>query len=125
MQRRRVPGETGTEIVAKKLWHREDRFNARDLFDLSLVIEREPDALRRAAQFLLRHRVEALRQLEQREAVLRAQFEAIDVLRYRPTFDEASGRAKAFLEGLEVTNGPCTAPQAGKKALHKAARSRR
>ena len=85
--RRRVRVETASEIIAKKLWHRGDRFNARDLFDLSLVIEREPEALRSAAPFLLRHRDEALAQLEQREAVLRAQFEAIDVLGYRPTFE--------------------------------------
>lgn len=37
--------ETAVEIVAKKLWHRGDRAAARDLFDLSLVIEREPKEL--------------------------------------------------------------------------------
>ncbi|KIP17546.1 hypothetical protein KY49_6439 [Burkholderia sp. MSHR3999] len=37
--------ETAAEIVAKKMWHRGDRPTARDLFDLSLVIEREPDSL--------------------------------------------------------------------------------
>ncbi len=46
---REVRVETAAEIVAKKLWHRGDRATARDLFDLSLVIEREPDALRVAA----------------------------------------------------------------------------
>ena len=46
---RDVRVETSAEIVAKKLWHRGDRATARDLFDLSLVIEREPDALRVAA----------------------------------------------------------------------------
>lgn len=44
--------ETAAEIVAKKLWHRGDKAAARDLFDLSLVIEREPEALERAAVFL-------------------------------------------------------------------------
>ncbi|WP_232445287.1 nucleotidyl transferase AbiEii/AbiGii toxin family protein [Burkholderia ubonensis] len=40
-----VKVETAAEIVAKKMWHRGDRPTARDLFDLSLVIEREPDSL--------------------------------------------------------------------------------
>lgn len=35
-----VKVETAAEIVAKKMWHRGDRPTARDLFDLSLVIER-------------------------------------------------------------------------------------
>ena len=47
--------ETATEIVAKKLWHRGDRATARDLFDLSLVIERDPDALIKASKFLLKN----------------------------------------------------------------------
>jgi predicted nucleotidyltransferase component of viral defense system len=48
--------ETAAEIVAKKLWHRGDRATARDLFDLALVIEREPQQLARAAPSLRRHR---------------------------------------------------------------------
>jgi len=44
--------ETAAEIVAKKLWHRGDRATARDLFDLSLVIERAPEALIKASKFL-------------------------------------------------------------------------
>ena len=48
--------ETAVEIIAKKLWHRGDRVAARDLFDLSLVIEREPEALAAEAKFLARHR---------------------------------------------------------------------
>jgi Nucleotidyl transferase AbiEii toxin, Type IV TA system len=47
--------ETATEIVAKKLWHRGDRATARDLFDLSLVIEREPEALIKASKFLTKN----------------------------------------------------------------------
>lgn len=33
--------ETAAEIVAKKMWRRGDRATARDLFDLSLVIEHD------------------------------------------------------------------------------------
>jgi predicted nucleotidyltransferase component of viral defense system len=36
-----VKVETAAEIIAKKMYHRGDRVTARDLFDLSLVIERE------------------------------------------------------------------------------------
>jgi predicted nucleotidyltransferase component of viral defense system len=52
---RAVRVETAAEILAKKMWHRGDRATARDLFDLSLVIERDPDALLAAGEFLIRH----------------------------------------------------------------------
>jgi hypothetical protein len=35
-----------------------------------------------------------------RAVILRQQFEAIDALKYRPGFDDAAARAKAFLLGL-------------------------
>ena len=92
--------ETSAEIVAKKLWHRGDRATARDLFDLSLVIEREPAALATATPYLTRHRAAFLSQLEQRRAVLSAQFEAIDTLDYRPSYDQASQQVNAFLNHL-------------------------
>lgn len=104
--RRTVRVETATEIIAKKLWHRGDTPSARDLFDLSLVIEREPEALRQAHRFLTRHRQAFVDQLHSRSDVLRAQFEAIDTLRYRPTFDDAAARATAFLGALPASSGP-------------------
>ena len=97
---REIRVETSAEIVAKKLWHRGARATARDLFDLSLVIEREPDPLRRAAPFLSRHAKEFVAQLASRRKVLQAQFEAIDTLDYRPTFDDAFARAAEFLKSL-------------------------
>lgn len=97
---RTVKVETAAEIVAKKLWHRGDRATARDLFDLSLVIEHEPEELATAAPFLVRHRDAFLMQIRQRRAVLSAQFEAIDVLDYRPHYDEAVERASHFLHLL-------------------------
>ncbi|MDO9292111.1 MAG: nucleotidyl transferase AbiEii/AbiGii toxin family protein [Hydrogenophaga sp.] len=99
---RTVKVETAAEIVAKKLWHRGDRATARDLFDLSLVIEREPDALATAAPYLVRHREAFLAQIGQRRAVLNAQFEAIDALDYRPGYDEAVERASRFLLQLSA-----------------------
>jgi nucleotidyltransferase AbiEii toxin of type IV toxin-antitoxin system len=98
--RRSVRVETASEIVAKKLWHRGDRLSARDLFDLSLVIEREAKPLRAAWRFLVRHRAAFINQLDERSTVLKAQFDAIDVLRYTPTFEDAAARARVFLESL-------------------------
>jgi hypothetical protein len=76
------------------------RLAQRDLFDLSLVIEREPESLRTAGRFLVRHREAFIEQLSTRAAVLKAQFDAIDVPMYRPTFEEAAVRAERFLAGL-------------------------
>lgn len=102
IERRAVRVETAVEIVAKKMWHRAQTVTARDLFDLSLVIEKEPKALAAAAPFLVRHRDEFLAQLRRRADVLRAQFEAIDTLNYHPSFEEAAERARSFLLGLRI-----------------------
>jgi Nucleotidyl transferase AbiEii toxin, Type IV TA system len=97
---RTVKVETAAEIVAKKLWHRGDRATARDLFDLSLVIEREPDALATAAPYLVRHREAFLTQVQQRRTILSAQFDSIDALGNRPQYDEAVNLATRFLMQL-------------------------
>lgn len=98
--RRSVRVETAAEIIAKKLWHRGDTLSARDLFDLSLVIEREPQSLRAAGRFLVRHRAAFIDQLAQRATVLKAQFDAIDTLQYAPSFEDAAARAEKFLDSL-------------------------
>ena len=93
--------ETAVEIVAKKLWHRGDRATARDLFDLSLVIEREPEALVKAAKFLLKNADPFISQIASRASVLKMQFSEIDVLNYRPNYDDAAERATQFLSSLK------------------------
>lgn len=93
--------ETAAEIVAKKLWHRGDRATARDLFDLSLVIEREPEALIEATKFLLKNADLFISQIVSRRAVLERQFAEIDALDYKPSYDEAAQRAAAFLKSLQ------------------------
>ena len=55
IQGRQVRVETDVEIVAKKMWHRGDQATARDLMDLALVIQTSPEALRKEAQWLVRH----------------------------------------------------------------------
>ena len=92
--------ETAAEIVAKKLWHRGDRATARDLFDLSLVIEREPEALIKAATFLLKNADVFINQITSRKTVLERQFAEIDTLAYKPSYDEAAERAATFLKSL-------------------------
>ena len=93
--------ETGTEIVAKKLWHRVDRATARDLFDLALVIEKEGDALRQAHHFLLKNADQFIEQLNSRREILTVQFNNIETLNYNPTYDEALGIATKFLNTLK------------------------
>ena len=93
--------ETGTEIVAKKLWHRGDRATARDLFDLALVIEKEADALSQARQFLLKNADQFIEQLNNRREILTAQFNNIETLTYNPTYDEALKIATKFLKNLK------------------------
>lgn len=93
--------ETAVEIVAKKLWHRGDRATARDLFDLSLVVEREPEALAKAAKFLRKNAEQFISQIASRAVLLKAQFSEIDVLNYRLGYDEAAQRATTFLGSLK------------------------
>jgi predicted nucleotidyltransferase component of viral defense system len=97
---RTIRVETAVEVVAKKLWHRGEQATARDLFDLSLVIEREPRELAAVGDRLVRHRTAFLAQLVQRADILSAQFEAIRTLTYKPTYEEAARRATTFLEAL-------------------------
>lgn len=97
---RAVKVETAAEIIAKKMYHRGDRVTARDLFDLALVIEREPQQLLAAKPFLLRHRNVFLTQIRQPHASLRAGFDAIATLKYTPSFDHCVAVAGEFLESV-------------------------
>jgi predicted nucleotidyltransferase component of viral defense system len=92
--------ETAVEIVAKKLWHRGDRATARDLFDLSLVIERESKQLLTARKFLQKNAKIFIEQIHSRQKVLKLQFDEIDVLDYRTSYEEAVKRSTFFLEKL-------------------------
>jgi len=100
LEGRDVRVETAAEIVAKKLWHRGYAATARDLFDLSLVIDQDPDSLRTAATYLTRHRDSFIKQLHERESILKIQFEAIDALEYRPAFELARQVSENFLISL-------------------------
>lgn len=97
---RTIKVETSAEIVAKKLWHRGDRATARDLFDLALVIAKVPQALATARPYLVKNRDTFLQQINQRKLVLKSQFDAIDVLDYRPSYEQAVESAADFLMEL-------------------------
>jgi hypothetical protein len=101
-----VKVETAAEIVAKKMWHRGDRPTARDLFDLSLVIERDPEQLRTAGAFLIRHRETFLRLIGERRALLEPRFDDIQTLDYAPSFDHCVELAHAFLSSLPTNPLP-------------------
>lgn len=95
-----VKVEMAAEIIAKKMYHRGDRATARDLFDLALVIEREPESLRKAAPFLLRHRELFLGQVRNPHSSVKAAFDAIATLGYSPSFEHCVDVAGEFLEAL-------------------------
>lgn len=95
---RDVQVETSTEIVAKKLWHRGIDFTARDIFDLAMVIEKEPEALRAIRPILRDRRQVVLDRIARRQAALREDFEALEVLDYRRSFDECVARVNEALD---------------------------
>ena len=94
---RDVKVETSTEIIAKKVWHRGTEFTARDLFDLAMVADNEPDALLEIKPILTGRRDVILARVQKYESAFRETFAALEVLDYRRTFDECLERAKEAL----------------------------
>lgn len=85
---RDVNVETSAEIVAKKIWHRGDRFTARDIFDLAMVCEKEPHSLRSIEPILRGRREVVLERIARHDVTLREDFAALEVLDYPRNFDE-------------------------------------
>ena len=85
---RDVNVETSAEIIAKKVWYRGAELAARDLFDFALVAEREPAMLVDARDVLRARRAVVLEQITDREDALREDFAALDVLEFRPSFEQ-------------------------------------
>lgn len=96
--------ETSAEIVAKKMYHRGDRANARDLFDLSLVIEREPDAMKVAQPFFFRHVVEFSNNIRKPNQGFIEQFQQISTLGYTPSLDHATNTVLKYLDELNINH---------------------
>jgi len=89
---RMVNVETPLEIVAKKLRFRAADFKARDLFDLALVLEREPSSLPALSPLIQEQKSSLSKRFLQADTALREDFEAIDVLDYNPTFEACRTR---------------------------------
>lgn len=94
---REVGVETSSEIIAKKVWHRGALFTARDIFDLALVIEKEPEALAPIGHILESRRQAVLKRIDTQDAALREAFAALDVLDFRRSYDECVGLVKKVL----------------------------
>jgi len=96
---RDVMVETSTEIVAKKVWHRGDRFRARDIFDLALVAEKEPESLQAIAPILRDRKDVILARIKASDSNLRDDFANLEVLEYRRTYDECVKIVSKVLNG--------------------------
>lgn len=94
---RPVQVENSSEIIAKKVWHRGVEFTARDLFDLAMVIELEPEALISIRPILRDRREVVLKRLSEHSTSLREAFAALDAMNYRRTYDECVDLAKEAL----------------------------
>ncbi len=97
---REIKVERSGEIIAKKMWFRGDQAKARDLFDLCAVASLEPAAIAEASPFFARHGEAFLRRLQERAELARAEFEAIDALEFRQSFDECLQQARRTLEPM-------------------------
>lgn len=94
---REVMVETSTEIVAKKVWHRGDRIRARDIFDLALVAEKEPEALKSIAPILRGRKGVILARIGVNDKNLRDDFANLEILEYRRSYDECVNIVKKAL----------------------------
>ncbi|MBX3703592.1 MAG: nucleotidyl transferase AbiEii/AbiGii toxin family protein [Steroidobacteraceae bacterium] len=83
--------ETSAEVVAKKIWHRGAQFTARDIFDLSMFLELEPDGIEEIETLLKERRQVILERIERAYGVLGESFAALEILEYRRSFDECVG----------------------------------
>ena len=94
---REVLVETSAEIIAKKVWHRGAQFTARDIFDLALVIEKEPEAIGLIEPILAARRDAVLKRIATQDTALREAFDALEILEYRRSYDECVKLAKEIL----------------------------
>ena len=100
---RRIVLERPGEIIAKKMWHRGNLATSRDLFDFAAVYHDDPAAISEAEPFLARHAAAFLQQIDTRQAVMRAEFDAIDRRESLVTFDEAAEIANRVLRPLTTS----------------------
>lgn len=97
---RQIRVETCAEIIAKKMWHRGYMAKARDLFDLAAVASLEPEAIGLASPFFVRHGARFLERVVTHEGAIRADFDQIDTLTFRESFDYCEAMARDIIEPL-------------------------
>ena len=95
---RDVQVESSTEIIAKKIWHRGPEFTARDIFDLALISETEPEALHEIRPILRGRREVILQRIAAHKASMRETFAELEILDYKRTFDECVTTVQNCLE---------------------------
>jgi Nucleotidyl transferase AbiEii toxin, Type IV TA system len=117
---REVKVETSAEILAKKFHHRGDQAKARDLFDLCAVASLEPEAIPLMVPFMWRHGTAFLDALDAQRDALRLQFDAIDTLAFRPTFDACVAQAQEIVQGAMV-NAPVAQDKSAPRGRRKPA----
>ncbi len=94
---RSIRVETCSEVIAKKMWHRGDQAKARDLFDLCAVADMEPGSIDVARPFMHRHSKAFLDRLEEYRDLSKDEFNKIDRIDYKRSFDECMDLAHALL----------------------------
>lgn len=92
-----VAVETSTEIAAKKIWHRALEFKARDILDIALIAEKEPAALEEIRPVIRDRRDAILARIASHDANLRDDFAQLELLEYRPSYDESVAIVKKVL----------------------------
>ena len=95
---RDVRVETSTEIIAKKVWHRAAQFKARDMFDLALVAEKEPEALQEIRPVIRDRKDVILGRIKEGDKQLRSDFAELEVLNYHPSYDACLKIVRRVLE---------------------------
>lgn len=85
---RAVRVDTSAEILAKKINYRGAEFTARDIFDFSLLAEKEREALEKAKPYIREQREAILARIASADKTLRTSFAALEKLDYRRTYDE-------------------------------------
>lgn len=99
-QGRPIRVETSAEIIAKKMWHRGDRAKGRDLFDLCAVAAAEPEQVRMAEPFMIRHGAKFLQALIDRQDMLRREFAEIDAIGETLDFSRCVQQAESIIRPL-------------------------
>lgn len=80
--------EKSAEIIAKKVWHRADQFTARDIFDLSMIVEKEPASIDEIGPILRDRREAVSSRIDRAYDVLGESFGELSILEYRKSFED-------------------------------------